>query len=132
MTGRLRLLLVAAVLLGAGCGGGGEQDYCSDVSDLEQSVKDLGSVDVVEGGRSAVTEALDEVEGNARAAVDSAKSDFPDETDAITKSISDLKASAGELADSPTAQQIARATADVGVVASAVEDFVDATKSECD
>ena len=114
MTGRLRLLLVAAVLLGAGCGGG-NPDYCSDVSDLEQSVKDLGSVDVVEGGRSAVTEALDEVEGNARAAVDSAKSDFPDETDAITKSISDLKASA-----------------DVGVVASAVEDFVDATKSECD
>jgi hypothetical protein len=129
--GRLRLLLVAAVLLGAGCGGG-NPDYCSDVSDLQQSVKDLGSVDVVEGGRSAVTEALDEVEGNARAAVDSAKSDFPDETDAITKSISDLKASAGELADSPTAQQIARATADVGVVASAVEDFVDATKSECE
>ena len=112
MTGRLRVLLVAAVLLGAGCGG--------------------SEPDVVEGGRSAVTEALDEVEGNARAAVDSAKSDFPDETDAITKSISDLKASAGELADSPTAQQIARSTADVGVVASAVEDFVDATKSECD
>jgi ElaB/YqjD/DUF883 family membrane-anchored ribosome-binding protein len=131
VSGRLRLLLVAAVLLGAGCGGG-DPDYCSDVSDLEQSVKDLGSVDVVEGGRSAVTEALDEVEGNARAAVDSAKSDFPDETDAVTKSISDLKKSAGEFADSPTPQQGARVAADVGVVASAVEDFVDATRSECD
>jgi hypothetical protein len=131
VTGRLRLLLVAAVLLGAGCGGG-EPDYCSDVSDLEQSVKDLGSVDVVAGGRSAVTDALDEVEGNARAAVDSAESDFPDETSAITKSISDLKTSAGELADSPTPQQGARVAADVGVVASAVEDFVDATRSECD
>jgi hypothetical protein len=131
VTGRLRLLLVAAVLLGAGCGGG-EPDYCSDASDLEQSVKDLGSVDVVEGGRSAVTEALDEVEGNARAAVDSAKSDFPDETSAVTKSISDLKSSAGELGESPTPQQVARAAADVGVVASAVEDFVDATRSECD
>jgi hypothetical protein len=124
-------LLVGLVLLGAGCGGG-EPDYCSDVSDLEQSVKDLGSVDVVAGGRSAVTDALDEVEGNARAAVDSAESDFPDETSAITKSISDLKTSAGELVDSPTPQQGARVAADVGVVASAVEDFVDATRSECD
>jgi hypothetical protein len=125
------VLLVALVVVGAGCGGG-DPDYCSDVSDLEQSVKDLGSVDVVEGGRSAVTEALDDVEGNARAAVDSAKSDFPDETDAITKSISDLKASAGQLSDSPTTQQVARATADVAVVASAIEDFVGATRSECD
>jgi hypothetical protein len=124
-------LLVGLVLLGAGCGGG-EPDYCSDVSNLEQSVSDLGNVDVVEGGRGAVTEALDEVEGNARAAVDSAKSDFPDETDAVTKSISDLKTSAGQLADSPTPQQGARVAADVGVVASAVEDFVDATRSECD
>ena len=131
MTSRLRLLLVAAVLLGAGCGGG-DPDYCSDVSNLEQSVKDLGSVDVIEGGRGAVNDALDEVEGNARAAVDSAKSDFPDETSAMTKSISDLKSSAGELGESPTPQQVARAAADVGVVASAVEDFVDATRSECD
>jgi hypothetical protein len=123
-------LLVGLVLL-AGCGGG-EPDYCSDVSNLEQSVKDLGSVDVIEGGRGAVNEALDEVEGNARAAVDSAKSDFPDETSAVTKSISDLKSSAGELGESPTPQQVARAAADVGVVASAVEDFVDATRSECD
>jgi hypothetical protein len=131
VTVRVLLLLVAAVLVGAGCGGG-EPDYCSDVSDLEQSVKDIGSVDVVEGGRSAVNEALDEVERNARAAVDSAKSDFPDETDAITESISDLKASGGQLGESPTPQQVARVAADVGVVASAVEDFVNATRSECD
>jgi len=125
------VLLAGVVLLGAGCGGG-DPDYCSDVSDLEQSVKDLGSVDVVEGGRSAVTEALDKVEGNARAAVDSAKSDFPDETSALTKSISDLKSSAGKLGESPTPQQVARSAADVAVVASAVEDFVNATRSECD
>jgi hypothetical protein len=128
---RIQLLLVAAVLLVAGCGGG-QPDYCSDVSDLEQSVKDLGSVDVVEGGRAAVNEALDVVEGNTQAAVDSAKSDFPGETSAMTKSISDLTSSAGELGKSPTPQQVARVAADVGVVASAVEDFVDATRSECD
>ena len=50
----------------------------------------------------------------------------------MTKSISDLKSSAGGLGESPTPQQVARVAADVGVVASAVEDFVDATSSECD
>src|SRR5918995_1108200 len=100
---RTALALAPAVLalFGARCGDGGGPGYCSDVDDLEQSVKDLGDVDVVQGGTDAVTEALDEVEGNARSAVDAAKSDFPDETSAITESISRLKTAAGQLTDSP-------------------------------
>ena len=124
--------LVALALLVAGCGGDDKPGYCSDVDDLEQSVKDLGDVDVVAGGTDAVTQALDEVEGNARAAVNAAKDDFPDQTAGINESISRLKTSAGQLAESPTAQQAARAAADVTAVVNSVDDFVDATKSECD
>jgi hypothetical protein len=126
------VLLVALMPLAVGCGGGGSPGYCSDVDDLEQSVKDLGSVDVVAGGTNAVNEAVDKVESNARSAVDAAKSDFPDETSAISDSIKQLKSSAGELTDSPTAQDAGRLAVDVTAVVNAVDDFVSATRSKCD
>ena len=124
--------LAALALLGASCGDGGAPGYCSDVDDLEQSVKDLGSVDVVQGGTDAVTEAVDEVEDNARSAVDAAKSDFPDETSAISESIARLKTATAELTDAPTAEDAARAAGAVAAVVTAVDDFVGATGSECD
>jgi hypothetical protein len=126
------VLLVALMPLAVGCGGGGSPGYCSDVDDLEQSVKDLGSVDVVAGGTNAVNEAVDKVESSARSAVDAAKSDFPDETSAISDSIKQLKSSAGELTDSPTAQDAGRLAVDVTAVVNAVDDFVSATRSKCD
>jgi hypothetical protein len=126
------LLLVVAALAGAGCGSDDKPGYCSDLSDLQQSVKDLGDVNVIEGGKSAVTEALGKVEDNARATVGSAKSDFPDQTKAIDDSISTLKTSAQDLANSPTAQQAAQVAGDVAGVVNSVDDFADATQSDCD
>jgi hypothetical protein len=126
------VLLVALMPLAAGCGGGGSPGYCSDVDDLQQSVKDLGSVNIVAGGTNAVKEAVDKVESNAQSAVDAARSDFPEETSAIDDSIKQLKSSAGELTDSPTAQDAGRLAVDVTAVVNAVDDFVSATRSKCD
>ena len=126
------LTLMTASLAGAGCGGDDEPGYCSDLDDLQQSVQDLGSVDVVDGGKSAVTDALGKVEDNARATVDSAQSDFPDQTQAIDDSVSELKTSAQGLADAPTAQQAAKVAGDVAGVVNAVDDFADATSSDCE
>jgi hypothetical protein len=131
----IRVVLVALTplaLLTAACGGGGEPGYCSDVDKLEQSVKDLRDVDVVAGGTNAVTDALQKVESNARVAVDAARDDFPDETGAISDSIADVKSSVGQLTDDPTGQEAARAATDVSAVVTAVDDFVEATGSECD
>ena len=124
------VLLAGVVLLGAGCGG--DPDYCSDVSDLEQSVKDYRQRRRRRGRALRRHRCAGQGGGERSGGRRLGEERFPDQTDAITKSISDLKASAGQLSDSPTAQQVARATADVAVVASAVEDFVDATSSECD
>ena len=82
----------------AGCGGSSKPSYCSKTADLKQSVQDLGSVNIIQGGTSALTTALSTVETNAQAVVSSAKSDFPDETAAINSSISALKQSAQQLA----------------------------------
>jgi hypothetical protein len=133
LSGRfLAPLLAVAALAGAGCGGDDQPGYCSDLDDLQQSVQDLGNVNVVDGGKSAVTDALGKVEDSARATVDSAKSDFPDQTKAIDDSISALKTSAQDLADSPTAQQGAQVAGDVAGVVNSVDDFADATRSDCD
>ena len=133
LSGRfLAPLLAVAALAGAGCGGDDQPGYCSDLDNLQQSVQDLGNVNVVEGGKSAVTDALGKVEDNARATVDSAKSDFPDQTKAIDDSIAALKTSAQDLADSPTAQQGAQVAGDVAGVVNSVDDFADATRSDCD
>jgi hypothetical protein len=126
------LVLTGSALLTAACGGGGEPGYCSDVDTLEQSVKDLGSVDVIAGGTNAVTDALQKVESNARVAVDAARDDFPDETGALSDSIADVKSSVRQLTDDPTGQEAARATTDVSAVVTAADDFVQATRSECD
>jgi hypothetical protein len=133
LSGRfLAPLLAVAALAGAGCGGDDQPGYCSDLDNLQQSVQDLGNVNVVEGGKSAVTDALGKVEDNARATVDSAKSDFPDQTKAIDDSIAALKTSAQDLADSPTAQQGAQVAGDVAGVVNSVDDFADATRSVSD
>ena len=126
------LVVVAAFAATPGCGGEDEPGHCSEVTELEQSVSDLGDVDVVNGGLDAVREALGRVDENARSVVDSAKGDFPDETDAISQATADLKATAGQLADSPSAQEGARLVGDVEAVVSSVEAFVGATRSECD
>jgi hypothetical protein len=118
-------------LTAAGCGGD-DPGYCSEVSNLEQSVRDLGEVNVVEGGTNALEEALREVEANARSTVDAAKSDFPEETSAVSDSISSLTSSVEQVEGSPTSEQIARVGRDAAAAVTAVTNLVDATSSECE
>ncbi len=122
-------MLLALAFAGLACGG--DPDYCSDVSQLEESVRDLGNVDVVAGGTNALRDALQGVEDQAEATIESAKDDFPEETSAMRDSLDSLKQSAGELAEAPTAEDIAPVATDVAAMVTAVEEFVGATDSEC-
>ena len=124
--------LAVLVLAGVGCGGEDQPSYCSELNDLEQSVRSLGEVDIVAGGTNAVRDALAEVEASSKSTVEGAKSDFPDETSAISESISTLKTSAQELGGSPSAEQAGRVVLDVKAVATSVNAFADATTEECE
>ena len=125
-------LTVLFALAFAGLACGGEPDYCSNVSELEQSVRDLGDVDVVAGGTNALRDALQGVEDQAEATIEAAKDDFPEETSAMRDSLDSLKQSAGELSESPTAEDIAPVATDVAAMVTAVENFAGTTESECD
>jgi hypothetical protein len=122
---------VAGVLVLTGCGGSSKPAYCSDRSNLEQSVKDLGNVDLKNGGVSALDSQLQKVKSDSTTLVNSAKSDFPSQTAAIQSSVTALSSAAQALPSSPSAQQIATIALDVKNVATAVSGFTDATDSKC-
>jgi len=124
---RVPLVLAAAAtaVALAGCGSG-KPAYCTDRTDLQNSVKGLTSA-----GISGLKTQLKQVQSDATTLVSSAKSDFPNETSAITSSVDALKNSLSALPSSPSAAQIATITKDAGSVVSSVKSFVDASDSKC-
>ena len=125
-------IAVAFAIAVTGCGSSSKPAYCSDRGDLEQSVKDLGNVDLKTGGTSALEAQLKKVESSATKLESSAKSDFPTETAAIQSSVSALDTAVKALPKSPTVQELAPIAVDVKNVANAATSFTDATKSKCD
>jgi hypothetical protein len=126
--GRARVLLasagVIAVVALAGCSS--KPAYCTDRTNLENSVKGLTSA-----GISGLKSQLSTIESDATALVNSAKSDFPSQTSAISSSVSALKNSVTALPSNPSAAQVATVTKDAASVVSAVKSFTDATSSQC-
>ena len=124
---RVPLVLAAAAtaVTLAGCGSS-KPAYCTDRTNLENSVKGLTS-----SGVSGLKSQLKQIQTDATTLVNSAKGDFPTETSAITSSVSALKNSVTALPSSPSAAQIATATRDAASVVSSVKSFVDASNSKC-
>ncbi len=127
--GRALVLLAsgAAIAVGAlaGCSSS-KPGYCTDRANLENSVKGLTSVSI-----STLKSQLSQIHRDATALVNSAKSDFPSQTSAISSSVSALKNSVTALPSSPSATQIATVAKDASSVVSSVKSFTDATSSQC-
>ena len=127
--GRALVLLVCAAAIAvvalAGCSSS-KPAYCTDRTNLENSVKGLTSA-----GISGLKSQLTQVQSDATALVNSAKSDFPNETSAISSSVDALKNSLAALPSSPSVAQIATVTKDAANVVSSVKNFTNATSSQC-
>jgi hypothetical protein len=121
--------IAAAVL--AGCGGSSKPSYCSAVTELENSIKALPTTDVIKNGTSGLQSALTKVENNAKSVVDAAKSDFPNETNAVKSSVDSLSSSIKQLGSSATPAAIAQVGVQASAVVTAVKDLVSATSSKC-
>jgi hypothetical protein len=121
----LVLAAAAAVVALAGCGSS-KPAYCTDRTNLQNSVKGLTS-----SGVSGLKSQINQIQSDATTLVNSAKSDFPSETSAITSSVSALKNALAALPSSPSAAQIATVTRDAASVVSSVKSFTDASNSKC-
>ena len=133
----LRLLwvvfaLAGAALLATGCGGSDKPAYCSNVSDLQQSVNDLRGVKLERGALSTLQTDLKKVQSNANAVVSSAKEDFPSQTSALKSSVSSLSTAVSQLPTSLTGPALAALVPMVRSVVTAANGLKSATSSACD
>jgi hypothetical protein len=126
-------LIVATALFLMACGDGDrEPAYCSNVSELEESVGAIGDVKLEAGAVATLKGDLQMVQSNANEVVSSAKEDFPDETNAVESAVSRLSTTIEQLPTSPTAQQLLPLAPEVSAVVTASKDLVSAAQSACD
>ena len=128
----LALALAAAASLTAGCGDSDKPDYCSNVSDLHQSVDDLKNVQLESGALSTLQMELQEVQTDANAVVSSANQDFPSETSALKSSVSSLSNAIEQLPSSPAVEELAALAPDISSTVTAATNLSSATESACD
>jgi hypothetical protein len=137
-------LAIAAALL-AGCGGGGTSAkttatataststpaYCAALSDLEKSVKALKSTNVRKNGTDSLKAAVSQIQTDATAVVNQAKSHFAPETSALKNSVHTLSTSVEQLASAPSASKLAALPAQVSSVATASKNLKNAVSTKC-
>ncbi len=124
-------LATVTVIVLVGATGCGKPGYCSDRSNLENSVKDLPNA-VKTGGTSGLQSQVATIESDANAVIESAKSDFPTETNTLTTTVAQLKTAVQGLPSNPSASDLAPVALDATAVVNAVKTFTSATKSDCD
>jgi hypothetical protein len=123
----LVVLGATAVLVAAGGCGSSKPSYCSDRDSLERSIQDLS----ISGGLSGLQTQLRTIQSKATALVDSARSDFPSETSAISSSVTSLASAVRALSSDPSASQLAVIASDASDAVTAVRGFVSASDSKC-
>lgn len=123
------LATATAIVALAGCGSS-KPAYCSSRTNLENSVKGLTELNL-SSGVSGLEAQLRKIETDATALVNSAKSDFPGQTSAISSSVRALESAVKALPASPSAGQIASVATSAASVVNAVKGFTDATSSKC-
>ncbi len=121
--------IAMAVVAVAGCGSS-KPAYCSDRSNLENSIKGLTSA-ATSGGLSGLASQVSTIQSDATAVVGSAGSDFPSQTSAVKSSVNTLSGAVKALPSSPSTAQLATIAADAASVVSAVKGFTNATSSNC-
>src|SRR5438067_2079164 len=119
----MRMVIACALVIGAiaaaGCGSS-KPAYCSARKDLESAVKGLTSLNI-SSGVSGLEAQLKKIETSATKVVSQAKSDFPNQTQAIRSSVDSLTAAAKGLPSNPSAGQIATVAADASKVVSSTK-----------
>jgi hypothetical protein len=126
--GMVAVAALTSVALGA-CGSS-KPAYCSDRTNLENSIKGLPGL-ASSSGISGLQSQIGKIQSSASALVNSAKSDFPNETSAIKSSVAGLSSAVKSVPSNPSAQQIVPVATSATSVVSSVKSFTNATSSKC-
>ncbi len=125
--------VAAGTLIALAACGSSKPAYCTDRTNLENSVKGLTSLNAssVSTGISALKSQVKTIVSDANSVVSSAKSDFPTQTSAVKTSVDALQSAVAAVPSSPSAAQAAGIAADAAAVVSSVKSFTDASQSKC-
>jgi hypothetical protein len=118
----------------AGCGGSSKPSYCTDRTNLENSIKQLSSLNLkngVSGLKSQLQSNLTAIQTQAQSLVNSAEADFPNETVAIQSSVGSLTNSLDAAKSNPSVGTVASVVSNAEKVASSVKSFTEASSSAC-
>jgi hypothetical protein len=126
----LLLGVVAPALLLCACGSS-KPAYCVKSSELKSSVSALTHIDFAKEGIAGAEAAVGKVQSSAEGVVKAAKSEFPQQTEAISRAAKELAASI-KAASSPSSSSVAQIPAELVALATATNEFVSATKSKCE
>lgn len=127
----LLALLIGGGLL-AGCGSSSKPAYCSPVSKVEAAVKSLPTVDEVKkNGVGTLKSAVLQLQQNATAAVNQAKSDFSSQTTALKTSVDALSSTVNQVVGTPSRQTLAQLPAELSAVRTAAKNLQSAVSSKC-
>lgn len=129
--GVLAAVMTTVAIAIAACGGSSKPAFCSSLTTLKTSVQALPTSDVIKNGTSALKSAADTVVKDAHQVVDSAKSDFPDETAAITSSVDALQTTVKDIQGGVTPALVAQAVGNAASVSTAVKNFSSSASSKC-
>lgn len=122
--------LSGSALTASGCSNS-KPAFCSDVESLKGSVKELVNIQVNSNTINQVQTDFDVVQQDADAAVQSAREEFPQETQNLEDAITGTKDSIEGLPSSPSTEQYIALAAQVIALGTAAKDFQDAASSAC-
>jgi capsule polysaccharide export protein KpsE/RkpR len=120
----------ASIAALAGCGGS-KPAYCTDKTNLQNSINQLKNVDVSSQGLSTLQNQLKNVENSAKALAASAKNEFGPQVDALKTSLSSLGSAVQTAASAPSAQSLSTVAAGVSDVQATFKTLANAVDKNC-
>lgn len=85
-----------------------------------------------DGNISGLRSQVETVETEAGTLVEDARADYPKETEAIESSLKTLRSQIDALPDSPKPAELVGVGFEAATAASAVKNFIEATRSDCE
>jgi hypothetical protein len=107
--------------------------FCAKSSELKSAVSALTHIDLAKEGVAGAEAAVHHVQSSAKGLVEAAKSEFPQQTEAIEHAAKEFGESV-KAASNPQQRSsaVAQIPAEIVALGTAVNDFASATKSKCE